>query len=78
MRLIAPRLLAPVRPAAMIAALGGVRKLLIVEQTHSAQFYRYLRAHYDLPADTQVLNRPGPLPINAVDIHSALVGGVAA
>ena len=77
-RLIAPRLLAPVRPAAMIAALGGVRKLLIVEQTHSAQFYRYLRAHYDLPADTQVLNRPGPLPINAVDIHSALVGGVAA
>ncbi|MCC7461444.1 MAG: 2-oxoacid:acceptor oxidoreductase subunit alpha [Gammaproteobacteria bacterium] len=77
-RLIAPRLLAPVRPAAMRAALGGVARLLVVEQTHSAQFYRYLRAHYDLPADTQVLNRPGPLPINALDIHNALQAGVAA
>jgi 2-oxoglutarate ferredoxin oxidoreductase subunit alpha len=77
-RLIAPRLLAPVRPKEMQAALVGVKRLLIVEQTHSAQFYRYLRAHYELPAETQVLNRPGPLPINAVDIQSALTMGVAA
>jgi 2-oxoglutarate ferredoxin oxidoreductase subunit alpha len=77
-RLIAPRLLAPVRPAEMRAALAGVKRLLVVEQTHSAQFYRYLRAHYDLPATTQVLNRPGPLPINAVDIQRALAAGVAA
>ncbi len=77
-RLIAPRLLAPVRPEAMRAALAGVQQLLIVEQTHGAQFYRYLRAHYDLPVDTRVLARPGPLPINAVDIHQALVAGVAA
>jgi 2-oxoglutarate ferredoxin oxidoreductase subunit alpha len=77
-RLIAPRLLAPLRPKEMHAALAGISKLLIVEQTHSAQFYRYLRAHYDLPADTQVLARPGPLPINAVDIQNALVAGVAA
>ncbi|MFO1409861.1 MAG: 2-oxoacid:acceptor oxidoreductase subunit alpha [Steroidobacteraceae bacterium] len=77
-RLIAPRLLAPVRPRQMQAALAGIKKLLIVEQTHSAQFYRYLRAHYELPANTQVLARPGPLPINAVDIQNALVAGVAA
>jgi 2-oxoglutarate ferredoxin oxidoreductase subunit alpha len=77
-RLIAPRLLAPVRTEAMRSVLAGVRKLLVVEQTHGAQFYRYLRAYYDLPADTQVLSRPGPLPINAVDIQNALVAGVAA
>jgi 2-oxoglutarate ferredoxin oxidoreductase subunit alpha len=77
-RLIAPRLLAPVRPEQMQAALAGVKRLLIVEQTHSAQFYRYLRAHYDLPAATEVLNRPGPLPINAVDIQNVLLAGVAA
>ena len=77
-RLIAPRLLAPVRPAQMRAALAGVKRLLVVEQTHSGQFYRYLRAYYDLPAQTAVLNRPGPLPINAVDIQQALVAGVAA
>ena len=33
---------------------GGARRackrLLVVEQSHSAQFHRYLRAHYDLPA----------------------------
>jgi 2-oxoglutarate/2-oxoacid ferredoxin oxidoreductase subunit alpha len=77
-RLIAPRLLAPVRPEEMRAALAGVKRLLVVEQTHSRQFYRYLRAHYDLPAATQVLNRPGPLPINAADIERELAAGVAA
>jgi 2-oxoglutarate ferredoxin oxidoreductase subunit alpha len=77
-RLIAPRLIAPVRPEEMRRALAGVKRLLVVEQTHSGQFYRYLRAHYDLPATTQRLNRPGPLPINAVDIQQALTAGVAA
>ena len=33
--------------------------------THGAQFHRYLRAHYDLPGEVRVLNRPGPLPITA-------------
>ena len=36
------------------------------------QFYRYLRAHYDLPAPVRVFNRPGPLPITAGEIHRAI------
>ena len=41
------------------AALNGVKRILVVEQTHGAQFNKYLRAHYDLPAPVRVFNRPG-------------------
>jgi 2-oxoglutarate ferredoxin oxidoreductase subunit alpha len=74
-RLIAPRLLSPVRPAEMTAALEGVNRLLVVEQSHGAQFYRYLRAHYSLPASTAVLHRPGPLPIRPSEIYRELLHG---
>ena len=71
-RLVAPRLLAPVQPERLAAALAGVKRILVVEQTHGAQFHKYLRAHYDLPAPVKVFNRPGPLPITAGEIHRAL------
>jgi 2-oxoglutarate ferredoxin oxidoreductase subunit alpha len=71
-RVIAPRLLAPVQPERLAAALEGVKRILVVEQTHSGQFHRYLRAHYDLPAPVRVINRPGPLPITAGEIHRAI------
>lgn len=70
--LIAPRLLAPVQPQAFARAIEGKKRLIVVEQTHGAQFYRYLRAHYDLPVATHVLNRPGPLPIRPGEIHQAI------
>jgi 2-oxoglutarate ferredoxin oxidoreductase subunit alpha len=71
--LIAPRLLSPVQPERFAAALEGKKGVLIVEQTHGAQFHRYLRAHYDLPAAVRVLNRPGPLPIKAGEIQRAIM-----
>lgn len=74
-RLIAPRLLLPARPAEMAAALAGVERVLVVEQSHGAQFYRYLRAHYSLSADTRVLHRPGPLPIRPGEICRELLRG---
>jgi len=70
-RLIAPRLLLPAQPERLKAALEGVDRVLIVEQTHGGQFYRYLRAHYDLPVEVRVLNRPGPLPIRPSEIARA-------
>jgi 2-oxoglutarate ferredoxin oxidoreductase subunit alpha len=72
-RLIAPRLLAPTRPKDMAAALAGVKKLLVIEQSHSAQFHRYLKAHYELPADVRVMHWPGPLPMRPGEIHSELM-----
>lgn len=72
-RLIAPRLLLPVQPERFAAALHGVKRILVVEQSHGAQFHRYLRAHYDLPNDVRVLHRPGPLPIRPSEIEQALM-----
>jgi len=71
-RMVAPRLLAPVQPERLAAALDGVKRILVVEQTHGAQFNKFLRAHYDLPAPVRVFSRPGPLPITAGEIHRAI------
>ena len=62
-RLIVPRLLAPALPGRMAEALRGVKRALVVEQSHSAQFYHYLRGHYDLPCPAATYHRPGPLPL---------------
>ncbi len=61
-RLIAVRLLAPVQAQKMAAALAGISRVLVVEQTHSGQFYRMLRAFYELPRETVSLHQAGPLP----------------
>jgi 2-oxoglutarate ferredoxin oxidoreductase subunit alpha len=59
-KLISLRLLLPVRPAEMTAALAGVRRVIVIEQNHTGQLYRFLRAWYDLPADVETMHRPGP------------------
>jgi 2-oxoglutarate ferredoxin oxidoreductase subunit alpha len=71
-RLLAIRLLAPERPEEMAEALKGVNQILIVEQSHSRQFHRYLRAAYDLPGEVRVFNRPGPLPFRPREIIAQL------
>lgn len=71
-RAIALRLLAPAQPARLAALLAGVQRVLVVEQSHSRQFLGYLRAHYPLPADVQVLNQPGPLPIRPAAVLARL------
>lgn len=62
-KLIALRLVSPTQPKLLAAALEGVKRLIVVEQSHSGQFWRFLRAHYELPADVTPVARPGPLPI---------------
>lgn len=74
-KLISLRLLAPAQSARLVEALDGIERLLIIEQTHSGQFQRYLRAEYTLPREieTRSLHRPGPLPIRPGEIHAQLV-----
>lgn len=67
---IVMRLLLPSRPEDMAAALKGVKKLLVIDQSHSAQFHRYLRAHYDLPSETHSFNRAGPMLFTAGEIFN--------
>lgn len=71
--LLAPRLLSPAQPERFAAALAGKKRILVVEQSHGGQFHRYLKAHYELPGAVRVLNRPGPLPFKAGEIHRAIM-----
>lgn len=71
-RLIALRLLAPMPCERLAAALAGVQRLLVVEQSHSGQFYRYLRAHADLPGVVRAFHRPGPLPIRPGEVRAQI------
>ncbi|OMH38349.1 2-oxoglutarate synthase [Motiliproteus sp. MSK22-1] len=71
-RLIAMRLLSPAQPERLAEALQGISKLLVVEQSHGGQFYRYLRAYYDLDADVKSMAVPGPLAIRPSDVRKTL------
>ena len=72
-RLIAQRLLAPFPETELVATLEGVKRALVVEQTHSGQFHRYLRAMCDLPGDVYAYHRPGPLAIGPDEIVNAVL-----
>jgi 2-oxoglutarate ferredoxin oxidoreductase subunit alpha len=72
-RLIGLRLLAPVLPARYAEVLAGVSQVLVVEQNHGAQLYRYLRAMVDLPGRPTSFHRPGPLPLRPAELTAAIV-----
>ncbi|MCJ7814473.1 MAG: 2-oxoacid:acceptor oxidoreductase subunit alpha, partial [Xanthomonadales bacterium] len=67
-KVIALRLLLPASPDKLARELDGINRVLIVEQSHSKQFYHFLRAYYEIDADTHILARPGPLPITPAEI----------
>ncbi len=71
-RLIAPRLLAPAQLEKMAEALDGVDRALVIELSHSEQFYRYLKGYFDLPCPVQSCHRPGPLPFRAEELVSEI------
>ena len=71
-KLVSLRLLSPTQPARLQKALEGVKRVLVVEQNHSGQFLRYLRAEYDLPGEVRSLRRPGPLPFRPEEILEVL------
>ncbi|BAL25209.1 2-oxoacid:acceptor oxidoreductase subunit alpha [Azoarcus sp. KH32C] len=62
-KLVAVRLISPVQPEKFERVMKGVRRALVVEQSHSGQFHRYLRAQYDLPREVHALHHPGPLAV---------------
>jgi 2-oxoglutarate ferredoxin oxidoreductase subunit alpha len=72
-RLVSLRLLSPVQPERLASALDGVKRALVVEQNHSAQFLRYLRGEYDIAAQLTSFHRPGPLPFRPEEVHRHLI-----
>ena len=72
-KLVSVRMLAPAQPEKFEAALKGVKRAIVLEQNHSGQFLRHLRAHYGLPAQVSSLRRPGPLPFRPEEIYREIV-----
>jgi len=72
-KLVSLRLLAPVQPHRLAAALDGVSRVLVVEQSHGGQFRRYLLAEHALEAEVRSLCHPGPLPLRPGEIHQELM-----
>ncbi len=72
-RVIAMRLLAPALPEQLAEALDGVTRVLVVEQNHGAQFYRYLRSMFDLPGKPASFHRPGPLPLRPGELTDTIL-----
>jgi 2-oxoglutarate/2-oxoacid ferredoxin oxidoreductase subunit alpha len=70
-RTVSVRLIAPLKRDRLSEALG-TRKVLVIEQSHSGQFERYLRSHALLGGAVRTLRRPGPLPIRPGEICSAI------
>ncbi|NOZ43207.1 MAG: 2-oxoglutarate synthase, partial [Alphaproteobacteria bacterium] len=71
-RLVAMRLLSPALPKLFDQALKGAKRILVVEQSHSQQFYKMLRANYDLPGEVKSFSRAGPLIIRPGEIVDIL------
>jgi len=71
-RVIAMRLLAPLRRDALRQALVGVERIWVVEQNHSGQLYHYLVSRGVLPDDAKVLAKPGPVPLRPGEIVNAI------
>jgi 2-oxoglutarate ferredoxin oxidoreductase subunit alpha len=71
-RVVALRLLAPLRVEALREALAGAETLLVVEQNQSGQCFHYLRSHNVLPAHARFFGRPGPLALRPGEIIAAL------
>jgi 2-oxoglutarate ferredoxin oxidoreductase subunit alpha len=74
---IALRLLAPLQTARLAAALDGCRQLFVIEQNESAQLYHYLRS--ELPAGLPMGScaRPGPVPLNSIEVANHIVEALA-
>ena len=70
-RVISLRLIAPLQTDHLLDALKECSRILVVEQSHGAQFMGWLRAHVNFPCAHQSLALPGPLPIRPKHIISA-------
>jgi 2-oxoglutarate/2-oxoacid ferredoxin oxidoreductase subunit alpha len=45
----------------------------VVEQNHGGQFYKYLRAEFDLPREIRSYRHPGPLPIRPDEVYTQVL-----
>ncbi|MBT3046068.1 MAG: 2-oxoacid:acceptor oxidoreductase subunit alpha [Candidatus Thiodiazotropha sp. (ex Clathrolucina costata)] len=71
-RTISLRLLAPLQRQKLGQLIEGAERVLVVEQNHAGQLFRYLHAQAVLPEQAESLAQPGPLPLRPGRIIRAL------
>ncbi len=71
-KLVALRLLAPVRRAEIAAAIGSAARLVVIEQNHSGQLYRHLLGEKAIAPSAESFARPGPAPFRPAEIVAHL------
>lgn len=71
-RVVALRLLAPLRKDPLARALAGASRVVVVEQNASGQLYRHLLGERAIAPTTESLARPGPAPFRAAEIVAHL------
>jgi 2-oxoglutarate ferredoxin oxidoreductase subunit alpha len=71
-RAIALRLLSPLPVASIAEALEDCEQLFVIEQNHGGQLLRHLRGEMALAGAVQGIARPGPIPLSAREIVSAV------
>jgi len=75
-RTVAVRLLSPLSATRFNTAIANATRLLVVEQNHGGQFYRYLNSCKVLPANADSFARPGPLPLRPEEIVNRIMQGL--
>jgi 2-oxoglutarate ferredoxin oxidoreductase subunit alpha len=71
-RVIALRLIAPLRSSALAKALAGAERIWVVEQNASGQLFHYLKGLEAIPATARNFAHPGPLPLRPGEIVAAI------
>jgi len=71
-RVVSLRVLSPLPVAAIAQALEGAKRVVVVEQNHSAQLYHHLLGHEAIPPSAESIARPGPLPFRPAEIAAHL------
>ena len=72
-RVIGLRVLSPLPMERLARALDGARRIIVVEQNHSAQLYHHLVGQKAIPPSAESVARPGPLPFRPGEIASYVV-----
>lgn len=77
-KVVALRLIAPVRHPELAAALAGTALPIVVEQNESGQLFRHLLGARALPANARSFARPGPAPFRPAEIVAHVEAALAA
>lgn len=67
-RQVSLRLIAPLQCEALKQVLAGSERLLVIEQNHGAQLFRYLRGQMDFEQQLHSYAVPGPVPLDPQEI----------